>query len=266
MVVLAKVVPPPLPSSSSSSVLAKSMTEALCEAFQILYYIDKKMNVARMDSIKLQLAKLLSEGGKDLYDQQEALVAKLSVDLTTHMPSARDQLSKLSGTAMSCICVGFMAPSFSNNEESENVSNMASLSIFVVTVAVNICIQLGTGVIFSFVAEHIIIMCWEGDKALDVLSEPHISLLLYLPDGPTILESIRHFLAQLPNCVFKQVNDGSVEDCQERARFIAKHLCELPSSLEDKVQWKVPVGFPNTPHFFDSSQDHVTATSQNVLP
>ncbi|KAK9141290.1 hypothetical protein Scep_010971 [Stephania cephalantha] len=113
-----------------------------------------------------------------------------------------------------------------------------------------------------------------------------------LPEGPTILESIRvsnfvrdreyatiqelydyveqlfsemlqHFLAQLPNCVFKQVNDGSVEDCEERARFIAKHLCQLHSSLEDKVQWKFPVGFPNTPHFFDSPQDHVTATSHN---
>ncbi|KAK9159603.1 hypothetical protein Syun_005944 [Stephania yunnanensis] len=164
-----------------------------------------------------------------------AIVAKLPLDLTTNMPSARDQLSKLSGTAMSCVCIDFMAPSIASSKESESVSNMASLSIFVVTVAVNICIQL----------------------ALDVLSEPHISLLLYLPDGPTILESIRHFLAQLPNCVFKQVNDGSVEDCEERARFIAKHLCELPSSLEDKVQWKVPVGFPNTPHFFDSPQDHL---------
>ncbi|KAK9138857.1 hypothetical protein Sjap_009451 [Stephania japonica] len=88
-----------------------------------------------------------------------AIVAKLPVDLTTKMPSARDQLSKLSGTAMTCICIGFMALSVVSSKESESVSNMASLSIFIVTVAVNICIQLGTGVIFSFVAEHIIIIC-----------------------------------------------------------------------------------------------------------
>ncbi|KAK9159487.1 hypothetical protein Syun_005828 [Stephania yunnanensis] len=80
----------------------------------------------------------------------QTIVAKLPVDLTTHMPSARDQLSKLSGMAMSCICVGSMAPSFASNEESENVSNIASLSIFVVTVAVNICIQLGTGQLNKF--------------------------------------------------------------------------------------------------------------------
>ncbi|KAK9138860.1 hypothetical protein Sjap_009454 [Stephania japonica] len=35
---------------------------------------------------------------------------------------------------MSCIYIGFMATSFASNKESENVSNMASLSIFVVTV------------------------------------------------------------------------------------------------------------------------------------
>ncbi|KAK9085304.1 hypothetical protein Sjap_025715 [Stephania japonica] len=87
-----------------------------------------------------------------------AIVSKLPVDLTTNMPSARDQLSKLTATTMSCICIGFMAPSLASNKRSESISNMISLSIFVVTVAVNICIQLGTGVIFSFVAEHIIIM------------------------------------------------------------------------------------------------------------
>ncbi|KAK9085291.1 hypothetical protein Sjap_025702 [Stephania japonica] len=89
-----------------------------------------------------------------------AIVSKLPVDLTTNMPSARDQLSKLTATTMSCICIGFMAPSLASNKRSESISNMISLSIFVVTVAVNICIQLGTGVIFSFVAEHIIIMCF----------------------------------------------------------------------------------------------------------
>ncbi|KAK9081820.1 hypothetical protein Syun_031036 [Stephania yunnanensis] len=61
MVVLAKVVPPLLP---SSSVLAKSMTDALCEAFEIVYFIDKKMNVESDDSGKRQLAKLLWEGGE----------------------------------------------------------------------------------------------------------------------------------------------------------------------------------------------------------
>ncbi|KAK9140721.1 hypothetical protein Scep_010402 [Stephania cephalantha] len=88
-----------------------------------------------------------------------AIVAKLPVDLTTNMPSARDQLSKLAGTTLTCICIGFMAPSLGSSKESESIANMAALSIFVVTLVVNVCIQMGTGVIFSFFAEHIIIMC-----------------------------------------------------------------------------------------------------------
>ncbi|KAK9138849.1 hypothetical protein Sjap_009443 [Stephania japonica] len=40
-----------------------------------------------------------------------SVVSKLPVDQTTSMPSARDQLSKLTGTTMTCICIGFMASS-----------------------------------------------------------------------------------------------------------------------------------------------------------
>ncbi|KAK9087897.1 hypothetical protein Syun_030291 [Stephania yunnanensis] len=89
-----------------------------------------------------------------------AIVAKLPVDLTTNMPSAADQLSKLTGTAMICICIGFMAPSLASSTVSEDKANVASLGIFIVTVVVNICVQMRTGVIFSFVPEHITIMCF----------------------------------------------------------------------------------------------------------
>ncbi|KAK9159652.1 hypothetical protein Syun_005993 [Stephania yunnanensis] len=78
-----------------------------------------------------------------------AIAAKIPVDLTTKMPSAHDQLSKLTGTALICICMGFMMPSLGINRESENWSNVMALSILVVTVVVNICIQLYTGVIIQ---------------------------------------------------------------------------------------------------------------------
>ncbi|KAK9141171.1 hypothetical protein Scep_010852 [Stephania cephalantha] len=88
-----------------------------------------------------------------------SIAAKIPVDLTTKMPSAHDQLSKLTGTALICICMGFMMPSLGINRESENWSNVIALSILVVTVVVNICIQLHTGVIILFRAEHIIMIC-----------------------------------------------------------------------------------------------------------
>ncbi|KAK9131888.1 hypothetical protein Scep_011416 [Stephania cephalantha] len=87
------------------------------------------------------------------------VATKLPVDLTTSMPSAQDQLSKLTGTAFICICMGFFMPSLGLVTESECISNMNSLSIFVITVLVNISIQIHTGVINSFQKEHIIVLC-----------------------------------------------------------------------------------------------------------
>ncbi|KAK9085254.1 hypothetical protein Sjap_025665 [Stephania japonica] len=57
---------------------------------------------------------------------------------------------------------------------------------------------------------------------------------------------LQHFLAQLPKFVLKEVDDSSVEDCEERVRFIRKHLCKLDFSLEDKGQLELTVnGYQN---------------------
>ncbi|KAL5718898.1 hypothetical protein ACHQM5_011752 [Ranunculus cassubicifolius] len=84
------------------------------------------------------------------------IVVKLTVDLTTSMPSALDQLSKLAGTTCLCIYMCYIYPSISDMKDS---TNMFALSILVITVCVNICIQLSTGVIVLFVPEHIVVMC-----------------------------------------------------------------------------------------------------------
>ncbi|KAK9138659.1 hypothetical protein Sjap_009253 [Stephania japonica] len=88
-----------------------------------------------------------------------AIAAKIPVDLTTKMPSTHDQLSKLTGTTLICTCMGFLMPSLGIGRESESWTNMIAFSILVVTVVVNICIQLYTGVIILFRVEHIIVLC-----------------------------------------------------------------------------------------------------------
>ncbi|KAK9150209.1 hypothetical protein Syun_008518 [Stephania yunnanensis] len=88
-----------------------------------------------------------------------AIATKLPVDLTTAMPSAQDQLSKLTGTIFICICMGFFMPSLGSGTESECMSNMASLSILAITVFANICIQMHTGLVQLYHSEHIIILC-----------------------------------------------------------------------------------------------------------
>ncbi|KAK9160007.1 hypothetical protein Syun_006348 [Stephania yunnanensis] len=88
-----------------------------------------------------------------------SIAVKLPVDLTTSMPGVQDQLSKLSGNALMCNSMGFFMPSLGMYSYSECFTNVVALSILVITAVVNICIQMHTGVIILFRAEHILIMC-----------------------------------------------------------------------------------------------------------
>ncbi|KAK9140997.1 hypothetical protein Scep_010678 [Stephania cephalantha] len=45
-----------------------------------------------------------------------------------------------------CICMAFLMPSPGLTSFSESISNMISLTIFVITVLINVCIQMRTGV------------------------------------------------------------------------------------------------------------------------
>ncbi|KAK9137739.1 hypothetical protein Sjap_008333 [Stephania japonica] len=90
-----------------------------------------------------------------------SIAVKLPLYLTSSMSRVQDQLSKLTGgTTLICICMGFFMPSLGTYRESECFNNTAALSIFVDTIVVNICIQMHTGVIILFRAEHIVILCF----------------------------------------------------------------------------------------------------------
>jgi hypothetical protein len=87
-----------------------------------------------------------------------ATAIKLAVDLNTSMPRRQDQLAKLSSTVFICTVMGNSMPSLGTMENKEMAMNIMALGILVITVIVNICIQLGTGVIYVFWKEHAFIM------------------------------------------------------------------------------------------------------------
>ncbi|XP_077234169.1 uncharacterized protein LOC143876332 [Tasmannia lanceolata] len=87
-----------------------------------------------------------------------AIATKLPVDLNTSMPRRQDQLTKLSGTVLICIVMGNFMPSLAAMGDSEMLSNVVALGILVITVIVNVGIQIGTGVIYDFLPEHAAIM------------------------------------------------------------------------------------------------------------
>lgn len=70
------------------------------------------------------------------------------------MPQRNDQLAKLSSTVLICTVMANSMPSLGTMENKEILTNVVALGILVVTLVVNICIQIGTGVIFVFWKEH----------------------------------------------------------------------------------------------------------------
>ncbi|XP_030469384.2 uncharacterized protein LOC115687841 [Syzygium oleosum] len=87
-----------------------------------------------------------------------AVAVKLSVDLNTPMPRRQDQLAKLSSSVLICTVMANSMPSLGAMENKELLSNMIALAILVITSIVNICMQLGTGVIYTYRREHAFVM------------------------------------------------------------------------------------------------------------
>ncbi|KAF8032833.1 hypothetical protein BT93_D1652 [Corymbia citriodora subsp. variegata] len=87
-----------------------------------------------------------------------AVAVKLSVDLNTPMPRRQEQLAKLSSSVLICTVMGNSMPSLGAMENKELLSNVIALAILVITAIVNICMQLGTGVIYTYWREHAFVM------------------------------------------------------------------------------------------------------------
>ncbi|WOL05552.1 hypothetical protein Cni_G14281 [Canna indica] len=88
-----------------------------------------------------------------------SVAVKLPLDLNTAMPSQFDQLAKLSGLAFSSTTTANLHSSLASiNSTSDLTSNLTALALTIVTVVVNVSIQIRTGVIHAFIPEHIAIM------------------------------------------------------------------------------------------------------------
>ncbi|KAK2977776.1 hypothetical protein RJ640_029972 [Escallonia rubra] len=91
-----------------------------------------------------------------------AIAMKLPVDLTSSMEGSTDQLAKLSSTAFMCTIIGNLMPSIGPMDNRDILLNVIVVSILVITILVNVCIQLKTHVIstdaFNVAKEHVIAM------------------------------------------------------------------------------------------------------------
>ncbi|KAK3041105.1 hypothetical protein RJ639_026902 [Escallonia herrerae] len=76
-----------------------------------------------------------------------AVATKLPLDLSTSMPSKTDQLAKLCSAVFMCTMMGSFMPSLGTMDNKDLLVNVTALGILVVTVVVNVTIQLYTGAI-----------------------------------------------------------------------------------------------------------------------
>ncbi|XP_071688188.1 uncharacterized protein [Rutidosis leptorrhynchoides] len=72
---------------------------------------------------------------------------KLPVDLNTFMPGYLDQVTKLGSMAFMCTMMANIMPSLASMNNKTLLANVIGLVILVITIVVNICIEISTGVI-----------------------------------------------------------------------------------------------------------------------
>ncbi|XP_076890547.1 uncharacterized protein LOC143541662 [Bidens hawaiensis] len=73
-----------------------------------------------------------------------AIAMKLPVDLTSAMPSYTDQATKLGSLGFLCTMMANLMPSLASMDNNTLLANVIGLCILVITVMVNICIQINT--------------------------------------------------------------------------------------------------------------------------
>nr|XP_043633330.1 uncharacterized protein LOC122604508 [Erigeron canadensis] len=76
-----------------------------------------------------------------------AIAMKLPVDLTSLFESCLDQATKIGSMAFMCTMMANFIPSLASMENDTLLANVIGLAILVITVIVNICIQISTGAI-----------------------------------------------------------------------------------------------------------------------
>ncbi|KAI3723271.1 hypothetical protein L2E82_34741 [Cichorium intybus] len=84
-----------------------------------------------------------------------AVAMKLPMDLNNLVPGDVDQGAKIAGVSFMCTMMANLLPSLATMDSKELVSNIIALAILVITLVVNVCIQIYTGIFINVVSDEI---------------------------------------------------------------------------------------------------------------
>ncbi|KAI3679389.1 hypothetical protein L2E82_51298 [Cichorium intybus] len=82
-----------------------------------------------------------------------AIAIKLPMDLTNLMPGYVDQAAKLGSLGFMCTIMANLLPSLATMNSKELFTNVIALGVFVITLVVDVCIQINTGILAYYATE-----------------------------------------------------------------------------------------------------------------
>ncbi|XXG75880.1 hypothetical protein AAC387_Pa08g0355 [Persea americana] len=173
-----------------------------------------------------------------------SIITKLPADLNTSMPSRQDQLTKLSSTVLLCTVMSNFMPSLGKMEDSELLTNIVALAILVVTITVNVGIQMGTGVIYAFIPEHAVIMLFM------------LLLLVLLAFSALTVPTTKKILQHGYKLKYQQASGGRCYEAVKADRFSVTKLKE-----DVKKYWMM--AHTSGPQYVQARS--VTGTASGVL-
>ncbi|PWA88985.1 hypothetical protein CTI12_AA115800 [Artemisia annua] len=150
-----------------------------------------------------------------------AVAMKLPVDLNSAMPSKMDQAAKLGSLAFMCTMMANFMPSLASMDNMTLLANIIGLSILVITMIVNICIQINTSVVdnmfFDFPDFNCIMVAYIYVAMVIMLLLIIICLSLTIPTSKAILE-FKYQATDKPSLSDQQTQMSMVEKLREHVR------------------------------------------------
>ncbi|KAJ0815976.1 hypothetical protein HanPI659440_Chr00c23g0735811 [Helianthus annuus] len=110
-----------------------------------------------------------------------SVAMKLPVDLTGSMLGEVDKAAKLGSMAFICTMMANLLPCLSTMDNNELLSNITALSVLVITLVVNVCIQIQTGVISTiYTGSYYLKMNTSVSVQINIIASTYVIFLVVL--------------------------------------------------------------------------------------
>lgn len=146
-----------------------------------------------------------------------AVAMKLPMDLNNPMPGTVDQAAKLGSMAFMCTIMANLLPSLSTMDSNELLTNIVALGVLVITLVVNVCIQMKTGILSHYDDEYFVEVVANAKALSPYMSAPGNSLKATIFVVMLLMLLIIHTCSSLAIIKSKQILESRYRKSHEAA-------------------------------------------------